>query len=201
MPRWGFWEWLTYGAIFIAALISAADGGLRSAPEISKALPTLLPWQFWSFAPLGLLLLSAIITIVRGKQWISGAPDLVQANRVDDKPVPIDTSVRIEFFGDDRVPVGVLEENVSTWYALWSPSARIQMFAADGEPRGAHNIVPKSWSIFVVFDRPTEFRQVHVAFSGGALPPHEVKLSNARCTIVSIAGDVPAGLLTLSTIR
>jgi hypothetical protein len=65
MNKWGFWDWIAYGCLFTAALILAADQGLKGAPEVAAHLPNVLGRGLWSFAPLIFLLMATGIFLIR----------------------------------------------------------------------------------------------------------------------------------------
>ena len=54
MKDWSFWDWVAYVAIFIAAIIVAADASLKGAPDLASYLPGLHS-QALAFAPVALM--------------------------------------------------------------------------------------------------------------------------------------------------
>jgi hypothetical protein len=65
MRHWTFWEWAAYTALFIAAVITAADNGLKQAPTVMEQLPRLFDSAWWAFSPLALIFISTIILVGR----------------------------------------------------------------------------------------------------------------------------------------
>jgi hypothetical protein len=65
MSHWGYWDWIAYTALFIAAVILAADTGFKSAPRVMDRLPKLFRSGWWGFAPLVLVVVSTIILLGR----------------------------------------------------------------------------------------------------------------------------------------
>ena len=39
LRHWTFWEWVAYVALFVAALIVAADTGFKESPDVMARLP------------------------------------------------------------------------------------------------------------------------------------------------------------------
>jgi hypothetical protein len=73
MSHWGFWEWLGYSTLWVAAIILAFDGGLKMTPEIPTKVPAVsrfLRRRFWAFAPLALLILSAGSLVLNEFDWV-----------------------------------------------------------------------------------------------------------------------------------
>lgn len=110
----------------------------------------------------------------------------------------INTSLRLQFYGDQRIPTEIYSGNVSNWYAIWTPSATVVAKDAVGKEIERH-IFPKNWIIFLIFQKPTKYRQLVVSFSSGGFPPYEVKQSDSRFAIIAISGDIPLGELEIHT--
>jgi hypothetical protein len=68
MPAWGFWEWLTYGCIAIAAIMIALDQGVRQSSTAREFLGSIAQSSVWAFTPFLLILLSAAIILWH---WLS----------------------------------------------------------------------------------------------------------------------------------
>lgn len=107
------------------------------------------------------------------------------------------TSLRIQFYGDQRIPTEIYSENVSNWYTVWSPSAIISARDAQGKEI-ERAIFPKTWTIFLLFKKPTRYRQLIVSFSSAGFPPYEVKQSDSRFAIITVSGDIPLGELEVN---
>jgi hypothetical protein len=116
----------------------------------------------------------------------------------DNEPEIIRTNMRIQFYGDERIPTEVYSENISNWYAVWSPSAIIRTLDANGKEVG-YQIFPKTWSIFVLFERPVKYRQLIVLFSSSGFPSYEVKQQTQRFAIIAVSGNIPNGALEVYT--
>jgi hypothetical protein len=63
--HWTFWEWVAYAAIFVAALIIAADTGFKTAPDLMTRLPEFFSSVWWGFAPVTLVIVATIILLLR----------------------------------------------------------------------------------------------------------------------------------------
>ena len=58
MENWGFFDWMTYGALAIGAMILAAETGLSQSPSIFRKLPQFFKHPIWGTAPLILVLIA-----------------------------------------------------------------------------------------------------------------------------------------------
>jgi hypothetical protein len=65
LRHWTFWEWVAYVALFVAALIIAADTGFRESPDVMARLPEFFHSEWWGFAPAALVVAATIILLLR----------------------------------------------------------------------------------------------------------------------------------------
>lgn len=65
MKEWGFWEWVAYGVLLVAALIVAADTGFKTSPSLSHYLPEFIESAWWGFSPATLVVVGTVILILR----------------------------------------------------------------------------------------------------------------------------------------
>jgi hypothetical protein len=65
MRHWTFWEWIAYGALFVAALITAADTSFKLAPNVTARLPEFFHSELWGFAPAVFVVAATIILLLR----------------------------------------------------------------------------------------------------------------------------------------
>jgi hypothetical protein len=65
MRGWTFWDWIACSCIFVAAVILAADTGIKVSPELAAHIPAFIGGSLWGFAPLILILVAGIILLVR----------------------------------------------------------------------------------------------------------------------------------------
>ena len=70
MSNWTFWEWVAYTIMFVAAVIIAADQGVKLAPDLLQNLTGIICTPYWAFAPLGLILLATAILMGREFGWL-----------------------------------------------------------------------------------------------------------------------------------
>ena len=96
------------------------------------------------------------------------------------------TTLRLRFSGKTEKPSEIRQENIENWYTLWSASA-----SAASEMGTL--IVPEHWTIFVVFRKLVEFRELNVSFSNPGFPNWEIKAQTGRFAIISIGGPIPSG--------
>ena len=65
MRNWSFWEWIAYATLAMATAVEAAEGGLKGAQTLAARMPTILPSEIMSFMPLGLVLFSTFLLLIR----------------------------------------------------------------------------------------------------------------------------------------
>jgi hypothetical protein len=69
MQSWGFWEWLAYAGIFIAASILAISTGLKLEPKLMEHF-TFTESPIWGFVPLALVVIASLILIVKNFDFL-----------------------------------------------------------------------------------------------------------------------------------
>ena len=106
--------------------------------------------------------------------------------------------LRLQFFGDDRIPTKIRQENVGCWFSYFTQHAKISFKDVSDKVIQTHEI-PKNWAIYIVFEKPTSFNEVTVGFNAPGLPMYDVMHPNSRAIMVSFRGDIPAGELEIST--
>ena len=115
-------------------------------------------------------------------------------------PLPIRTGVKLQFFGDQRIPTEITQNNVASWFAYFSRSLTITPQDAEGHPIAGGMQIPPNWAIFISFDRPATYRQVIVDFSNpSAMPVIDRQFQNSRVLVISTRGPLPAGVLDVHT--
>ena len=118
------------------------------------------------------------------------------------EPQYIKTDLRLQFFGDQRIPQEVSSDNVASWFAYFSPSLAIIPKDAHGNMVAGGLEVPPNWAIFVALDKPAKFRQAIVTFSNPEIMPiTDVHMANSRVIAISTRGQVPAGVLNIHIIK
>jgi hypothetical protein len=86
MANWGFWEWLTYGCIAVAAIILALDAAVKQSPDLNTRFGANLANRTWAFTPFALILVSAVVIAIRHippSHETPIVPPLVPAQHVD----------------------------------------------------------------------------------------------------------------------
>jgi hypothetical protein len=117
--------------------------------------------------------------------------------RSTEAPAEIQTSVRMQFFGDTRIPTEIHSANVKHWFVMWHPSAAISWIAPDTGAMVKGAEIPRTWTIFVLFERPVKVSEAVISFAGTGFPMHEVKNVSERHVIAHVSGDIPAGALEI----
>ncbi len=191
MRRWVFWEWVAYAALFVAAMIVAADTGVRIAPDLATYAPAFVHGAIWGFAPLALVVGATIILLFR--------EFFVRPNREKaGVPQAIPTSLRLQFFPNSIIPACLGIENIWSWYSLCHIFTAIEG-SSPQYPEG-REITKRQWSIFLVFDRPVAFKQIIVNGNGVNLPMTEVKERGPRHAVITIGGDIGGAIVDINAI-
>jgi hypothetical protein len=188
MRRWSFWEWVAYCALFLSAIIAAADTGFRVAPDLAVHLPDFVGGAAWSFTPLGLSIIATIVLVIRAFSPAVGPP----------RPHAIPTSLRLQFHPNTVTPTALYLENVFVWYALRTPFVPLDVSSTlDGQVR---RIEARQWIIFIVLEHPVAPKQVLVYGNGAVLPVTEVKDRGPRHAIICVNGDIEAAVLDIRVV-
>jgi hypothetical protein len=105
MASWGFWEWLTYGCIAVAAMMIAIDQGVQRSDVARKFLGSIVRSPLWAFTPFSLILLSAALIL-----WhvLSASVPATPPNQVT-VPVPAMKSAEV-----GTAPVGASQSSQLT---------------------------------------------------------------------------------------
>jgi hypothetical protein len=195
MRHWTFWEWVAYGALFVAAMIIAADTGVRITPELAAHLPSFIHGFIWGVTPIAFVLVATAILLLQ-EFVIRPQPQSEMTGTVAPKPIP--TSLRLQFNPNSITPTNLHLENIWYWYAL------CHIFTAIEGPSKAHKkgrqIETKQWTIFLIFDQPVAIKQILVDGNGAKLPLVEVKDRGPRHAIITINGDVGAAVIDVRVV-
>lgn len=203
MSYWGFWEWLTYVCIGIAALVLATDQAVKGSPTMIAHFSGLLKSPYWNYAPLVLIAISALL-ILGHQTGIIGTK--VQNVGTEQPPLARPsfqkTSLKLQFFGDRRIPIELGSNNVATWFSYYSQSVKVSTQDAQGNEMPGGFEMPPNWVIFAVFDKAADYRQAVAVFSNPELsPPIEVRQTTTRSLVVTVGGMIPAGVLEISIVE
>ena len=200
MSSWSFWDWLTYTCIAIAALILALDQAIKGSPLLLGNLSGILAKPSWNYAPLGLIGLSGVLLLLKQLNMLGpkGANRNVQPGAQDLEIKYIKTRLRLQFFGDHRIPHEVSSDNVAVWFSYLSASLSITHTDASGNTIQGGMHIPPNWVVFIALDKPATFRQAIVSFSNPeVMPIMDTHMANTRVIAISTRGQMPAGVLTI----
>lgn len=92
MARWGFWDWMAYCCLGIAAVGLAAGAALKEGPVIFDRLPAFFTNPRWAYVPIILFALgSAILAIRAVAPLLFGGTSFSSSERIfiDDTPETI----------------------------------------------------------------------------------------------------------------
>jgi hypothetical protein len=65
MARWGFWDWVAYVCLGVAAFGLAGDAALKDHPQLFQHVPAFFLRPFWGYVPIILFALGSAILAVR----------------------------------------------------------------------------------------------------------------------------------------
>jgi hypothetical protein len=81
------------------------------------------------------------------------------------------------------------------WYVVWNGEASVNFGPTVGGFR-----IPKSWTIFVAFDKPALFRQIIVQPAIQDFPNYQVKWATHTHAVITTEGDIGPGILDIFSI-
>jgi hypothetical protein len=200
MSSWSFWDWLTYTCIGVAALVLALDQAIKGSPQLLGNLSGLLAKPSWNYAPLALIGLSGVVFLLKQVGIVGArvANHNVQSGAENLDIKYIKTRLRLQFFGDHRIPHEVSSDNVAVWFAYFSASLSITPMDASGKPIDGGMQIPPNWVVFVALDKPAKYRQAIVSFSNPeVMPITDTHMANTRVIAISTRGQIPAGVLSI----
>ena len=142
--------------------------------------PSLPGWVGFAGIPLGTGLLGL-------------SAGLLMAHRRESRGAkPMRASLRLHFFGDNRLPELVSDSNVFRWYYLSTT------FHAVGPKKVP--IVGRAATLFVSFQTDALISTLRVRSPDATIPKYEVKEFNQRFAIVSFNDDLPSCTLELDVL-
>lgn len=110
----------------------------------------------------------------------------------------IPTRLRLQFFGDHRIPTEISNNNVAVWFTYYTSSITLTPKDKDGKPLPGGFEVPPNWVIFLALDKPATYHQVLIDFSNPEkMPITDIQVSNTRVIAISTRGTMPAGVLDI----
>jgi hypothetical protein len=194
MKDWGFWDWISYSSLFIAAV-----GVAIQTNELEKLHISWLSKLNFRFLPAILVVAATVILSI--KAFMPNTQSEYTKNAISlMKTTDTDTELRIRV--DENLgaaPVEISHKNVFAWYAVWSPVILMQEKDKKGNITG-HFQTPRMWTIFVIFDRPISYRQIILGSENQKIPPYEIKTSSPVYAAIIVNGDLPPGTLTIRAI-
>jgi hypothetical protein len=121
------------------------------------------------------------------------------AKRITDIPVvKAHTEVSMQFFAEDRAPLDVRRDNVQSWYAIWAP-AIYTCVPQTGKKPCIPVLISRWWTIFIVFEKPTEIKQLAIDGTSG-FPPYDVKAISPLYAVITTKGDISPGIVTIRSL-
>ena len=124
-------------------------------------------------------------------------PGTSRADKVSDlEPAITPIELMLQFHGGPNVPTELRSENILHWYVIWNVD--FNSFISNEEGRTERTFsVPRTWVLFMSFNKPTKFKQMTVRFSSSGELGFEVKMQTPFAAIIASNGDIPAGILEL----
>jgi hypothetical protein len=178
--KWGFWDWVAYICIAIAAVMMAFDAAVKSSANLTSIFSFIVDNRLWQFTPAVAVVISAIIIAAERLGWIEATAE---------KPTT-DTAIALQFYGDYRHPTVISERNLWRYYNLTMQTTLV-------ESSGTKHVMAIS-VLFVTFVHPVRVGSLIVSSPDIALPMHEVKEFNDRFAVITFSGALPFGTLNLT---
>jgi hypothetical protein len=100
----------------------------------------------------------------------------------------IPTEIRLQFGGQNDLPIRITEDNIWRWYAMKTIDVGINPKTKKLEERIT------GWTIFLTLDKPINFSEVRVT-STNSLPRYAVQDSSERSAIIVIDGNLERSVL------
>jgi len=143
--------------------------------------------------------------VIIGAFAMSFAYPFLTTGTTNEVSASLPTSLKLQFYGDHRIPTEIGKENIYYWYAQFSPSVGVIFRDKDGNeivpPGGAPSYRP-TWDVFVILDKPTVRRQIQYSFSNPEkMWPAEILGETARSFIFHSVKEIPAGVLDLVAVK
>jgi hypothetical protein len=174
MRHWTFWEWVAYIGLSIAAIIIAADQGVKLAPELLQRFSGMITSPFWAFAPLALIILATVILIGREIGWIG--PKLEDI-----------AELHLRYYQGHPIPTAVSYKNIWRWFSLQN---NLYVHTPLGLMTGSNT------NIFIAFEKPVKVGTLILSSADYVMPKYEVKEFNNRFAVITI-DETPAGVLDI----
>jgi hypothetical protein len=179
-------------------------------------------WGFSAVQPLwarvlvvGFAGLLVAVFLTEGLRWLSRRDSLLSAplaiNALVQKAVPNGpekirlselipsketTMLRLQFVTGQPTPIALRSDNIFQWYVTWSAEATVS-FITKSKSNMEGFRVPKTWNIYITFDRPVSYKQLIVQPASHDFPRYEVKYANAVSALIITSGDIPDGVVDI----
>jgi hypothetical protein len=114
-------------------------------------------------------------------------------DKTTDEAQSIRTVAVIQFYGDNRHPSLIHQENIA-----YASEIDHHVDEIDTATNTGRKTLAKSWTIFVLFKQRVKYGELLVNFDGGGRVEYQVDTQNDRCGIILINTDVPPGILEIS---
>ncbi len=170
-------------SLSVCAIVALAWGLSNIGSQLSP--------QRWRSRTLPLITVVCMCLAVASISWL-----VTRAIDVQTSASRIRTLLRVRFSGKLEAPVELESDNIESWYTLWTPSALVS-FKDTHQTQQPLVRVPTNWAVFVIFKKPSTYRQLNVSFSSTGFPMWEVKAAHTAYAIINVSGDIPAGDLEI----
>ncbi len=214
MKEWGPWDWLAWGTLGLSALFVAVDTAIAGLPNLAASLPQPFHELYLGVVPLAAFAISATVFISRELGIIPTArhPPAVTKSS-EEKTSTIKTLIitdipsenrsvwlTLQFYKGDVSPTEVSRQNILSWHALWRSPLLVKLMGQENKIV-EELAIPKNWTIFLVFDRPSSVHQIIMQSIGGETPPYEVKWVTTICAIIITNSDIAPGIYRFGSIN
>lgn len=191
MSAWSLWDWVSFGCLGIAAFGLALGTLGKDNPALFSWLPSTFTSVRWGYLPIVLFTLGSIILIIRAvSPTVAGKPPKAD--------VANSAYAFLQFSDAHSVPVEKKTTNILSWYALFTESIYVDTQDANKKSLGGVSVPPR-WSVFVLFEKPTQIRQMVATCKGPNNPTCAVQHVSDRYAIITVVGDVTLSTLEITT--
>jgi hypothetical protein len=189
-----FYQGSIAGIAWIVALAAAVE--LHVVQDAFATRERRNQMMTWALIVVGALVLGG------GILRLANSRDVVTLNTEIARPsMVIKTGLKLQFYGDHRIPTEVGADNIYHWFALFSPSIGLSYYDKDGNeivPSGGSPRYGPTWNVFVVLKQPITYGQITTSFSNPEkMGPTQILGQTDRSFIFNTFKEMPAGVLEI----
>ncbi|HTB03807.1 MAG TPA: hypothetical protein VK804_25330 [Bradyrhizobium sp.] len=198
MSHWGFWDWVTYGCLGIAAFGLAAGAVVKDNPAMLENFPTFFSSAKWAYVPIVLFAIGSAILAIRAIAPLvtHGSKETAADDTATLLPA-IPTSLTIRFV-DPNNAIHISGENIKRWYFLQN---RMNVQSIDPKkptlpPKIDTRVI---WNLVIVFDKLSGIKQLKVS-GGPDLPQYQINVFDPIYAVIVFNGEMTGKTVTIEAL-